>query len=56
MSKGVAVLDGQLLQGDSQLLLDDDLHGVENAVEHCLDSKLIIAPNAVGQKVLIFFQ
>ena len=50
------VLDGQLLQGGGLLFLDGGLYGAENAVEYCKDPILVIAPNSLGQKVLIFLQ
>ena len=52
----MAVLDGQLLQGGYLTLLDGSPHEAENAVGHCRDTKLIIAPNVLGQKSLVLLQ
>ena len=50
------ILDGQVLQVGDLFLLDGGPHEAENAVGHCKDPKLILEPNALGQKVLVLIQ
>lgn len=43
------ILDGKVLQVGGLLLLNGGPHEAENAMGQCRDTKLILAPNALGK-------